>query len=279
MARIIGGIGSSHAPSIAHAYDKKLQNDPEWKPLFDGYAPAKDWLAAAKPDVIVIFYNDHLNSFFLNAYPTFAIGVAESHALADEGWGLRDFPPFAGAPELAWHITRSLVEQEFDIAICQELEIDHGILSPLPMLTDRFWPAPIIPIPVNVIQHPLPTARRCYKLGQAVRRAIESFPEDQRVLIMGTGGLSHQLNGRRFGFINPDWDNEFLTRLTDAPDELADISHDELMRRGGVESVEMILWLAMRGALSERVKVAHRSYYAPVLTGYGLLVLEDQVGD
>lgn len=275
MARIIGGIGSSHAPSIAHAYDKGWHTDPEWKPLFDGYAPAKQWLAQMQPDVMVIFYNDHLNRFFFDAYPTFAIGVGAKHALADEGWGLRNFPAFDGAPELAWHVTKSLVEQEFDITVCQEIEIDHGILSPLPMLTDTHWPAPIIPIPVNVIQHPLPSARRCYKLGQALRRAVESFPQDLKVMVLGTGGLSHQLNGKRFGFINPEWDHEFMTRLVEDPVGLTDLGHDELMRRGGVESVEMIIWLAMRGALSAQVRRAHQAYYAPSLTGYGLLALED----
>ncbi len=279
MAKIIGGIGSSHAPSIAHAYDRKLHNDPEWKPLFDGYVPAKHWLAEAKPDVIVVFYNDHVNRFFFDCYPTFAIGVGEDHPLADEGWGLRDFPPFKGAPDLAWHLTKSLIDQEFDLTICQEMEIDHGILSPLPLLTDTHWPAPIIPIPVNVIQHPLPTARRCYRLGQALRRAVESYAEPLRVVVMGTGGLSHQLNGRRFGFINPEWDDEFMRRLTDAAEGLTELSHEELMRRGGVESVEMIIWLAMRGALSKQVRLAHKNYYTPSLTGYGLLVLEDSGED
>ena len=275
MARIIGGIGSSHAPSLAHAWDHNKQDDPEWKPLFDGYRPARSWLDDARPDAMVIFYNDHLNSFFFNAYPTFAIGVGESLPLADEGWGRRDFPDFKGHPELALHMVQSLTEDEFDLTVCQELEIDHGVLSPLPFLTSTFWPAPIVPIPINVIQHPVPTARRCYKLGQAVRRAIESFPQDLRVVVMGTGGLSHQLNGQRFGFLNPDWDNAFLDLLSADPQQLAALKTSDYMRRGGVESVEMIIWLAMRGAMSDKVRQVHRNYLAPMLTGYGLLVLED----
>jgi len=275
MARIIGGIGCSHAPSIAHAFDRDLQGDPEWQPLFEAFAPARPWLAAARPDVIVAFYNDHMNRFFLDCYPTFAIGVGAEHPLADEGWGLRDFPPFAGAPDLARHLTRSLVAQEFDLAICQDMTIDHGVVSPLPLLTDARWPAPLIPIPINVIQHPLPSARRCFNLGRAVRNAVGSFERDLRVMVLGTGGLSHQLSGRRFGFIAPDWDNEFMTRLVDDPASLTALDHDEYMRRGGVESVEMIIWLAMRGALADRVRAVHRAYYAPQLTGYGVLVLED----
>jgi hypothetical protein len=279
MARIVGGIGSSHAPSMAHAYDHQWSDKPEWKPLFEGSVPARQWLLEiAKPDVMVIFYNDHLNRFFFDAYPTFAIGVAESLPLADEGWGRRPLPDFKGHPELAWHITRSLIADEFDLTVCQEMEIDHGILSPLPFLTEperRGWPCPIIPFAINVIQHPLPTARRCWKLGQAVRKAVQGYKGDLRVLVVSTGGMSHQLNGKRFGFLNPKWDNEFLDLLEAQPETLAGLTAEAYMERGGCEAVELIIWLAMRGALSPRVKRIHRNYYAPMLTGYGLLALEE----
>ena len=280
MAKIIGGIGSSHAPSMAHAWDHKWADKPEWKPLFEGSEPARRWLLdTCRPDVMVVFYNDHLNRFFFDAYPTFAIGVGADLPLADEGWGKRPLPDFKGHPDLAWHITRSLMADEFDLTVCQEMEIDHGILSPLPFLTEperRGWPCPIIPFAINVIQHPVPTAKRCWKLGRSLRKAIHSYPKDLRVLVMGTGGMSHQLNGKRFGFLNPEWDNEFLDLLASAPDELIKLTAEDYMRRGGVESVELIIWLAMRGALSDRVRVAHRNYYAPMLTGYGLLALEEE---
>lgn len=276
MGRIIGGIGSSHAPSIAHAYDHKKQKDPLWAPLFDGYAPAKSWLAAQKPDLMIVLYNDHMNRFFFDAYPTFALGVGDVHRLADEGWGKRDFPDIPGDSEFGWHLARSLVADEFDPTICQEILIDHGILSILPLLWDAPWPAPIIPLAVNVIQHPLPTARRLYKLGQALRRAVASYPKDIRVVVMGTGGLSHQLHGERFGFMNPDWDNRFLDLIESDPEALAAVSHDEYMERGGAESVEMIMWLGMRAALGPKVRRIHRNYHAPLITGYGLLVLEGQ---
>jgi protocatechuate 4,5-dioxygenase, beta chain len=274
MARIIGGIGSSHAPSIAHAYDHKKQDDPLWAPLFAGYAPAKQWLAAQKPDLMIVLYNDHMNRFFFDAYPTFALGVGERHELADEGWGKRDFPALPGDAAFAWHVAERLVEDEFDPTICQEMLIDHGILSVLPMLCDVPWPAAIVPLAVNVIQHPLPTARRLWKLGQALRRAVESYPGDARVVVMGTGGLSHQLSGARFGFVNPAWDNEFLDLIERDPEALAALSHRDYMTRGGAEAVEMIMWLAMRSALGGTVRRIHRNYYAPLITGYGLIVLE-----
>lgn len=274
MARIVGGIGSSHAPSIAQAWDKGQQADVLWAPLFDGYKPVKRWLAELRPDLMIAVYNDHLNRFFFDAYPTFALGAADTFPQADEGWGKRDLPDLPGDSRFGWHLARSLVEDEFDPTICQEMAVDHGILSVLPMLTDARWAAPVIPIAVNVIQHPLPTARRLWRLGAALRRAVENFPEDRRVVVLSTGGLSHQLHGERFGMVSPEWDNRFLDLLESDPEQLVALSHHDYMERGGAESVEMILWLAMRAALGPRVRRVHRNYHAPLITGYGLLALE-----
>ena len=274
MARIVGGIGCSHAPSIAHSFDRGLQKDPMWAPLYDGYAPAKAWLDKLRPDLIVAVYNDHMNRFFFDAYPTFALGVSDSHPQADEGWGKRDLPDLPGHAKFSWHFAQSLIEDEFDPTICQEMTVDHGILSVLPLLTDNRWPAPLVPLAANVIQHPIPTPRRFFRLGQAIRHAVESYPEDLRVLVVATGGMSHQLHGERFGFINPDWDNEFMDRLETDPQSLVALRHHDYMERGGAESVEMIMWLAMRGALGDKVRRVHRHYYAPMMTGYGLIVFE-----
>lgn len=274
MARIVGGIGVSHAPSIAHSFDKGLQKDPLWAPLYDGFEPAKAWLDQLKPDLMVVVYNDHMNHFFFDAYPTFALGVGQTHPQADEGWGKRDLPDLPGDAEFSWHLAQSLIEDEFDPTICQEMTVDHGILSILPLLTDNRWPAPLVPLAANVIQHPLPTPRRLFRLGQAIRNAIESYPQDLRVLVISTGGMSHQLHGPRFGFMNPDWDNEFLDLLESDPDVLVRLKHHDYMERGGAESVEMIMWLAMRGALGPKVRRIHRHYYAPMLTGYGLVIFE-----
>ena len=276
MGRIIGGIGSSHAPSIGTARDKGLQDDPLWAPLFDGYKPARAWLDQVRPDLFLIVYNDHMNRFFFDAYPTVALCVGDVHAQADEGWGKRALPDLPGHPDFAWHLARSLVEDEFDPTICQDMAVDHGVLSFLPLLTDTHWPVPVVPLAVNVIQHPLPTARRLFKLGAALRHAVETYPGDLRVVVMGTGGLSHQLHGGNFGRVNPEWDNRFMDLLETNPAELAALPHRDWMERGGTEGIEMILWLAMRGALAPEVRRLHRNYCAPLLTGYGLLALADQ---
>lgn len=273
MARIIGGIGSSHAPSIGAAWDKGQQREPVWAPLFDGYVPARAWLDREKPDLFVIVYNDHMNRFFFDAYPTLALGVAPVHPQADEGWGKRPLPDVPGDPDFAWHLARSLVEDEFDPTICQDMSVDHGVLSFLPLLTDSDWKVPVVPIAVNVIQHPIPTARRVFRLGAALRRAVETYPQERRVVVMGTGGLSHQLHGQRFGAVNPSWDNQFMDLLESDPESLAALPHQEWMERGGTEGIEMILWLAMRASLGKTVCRVHRNYCVPLLTGYGLLAL------
>jgi protocatechuate 4,5-dioxygenase beta chain len=204
--------------------------------------------------------------------------VAELYPQADEGWGTRDFPDLPGHSGVGWHLANSLVEDEFDPTICQEMSVDHGIFSVLPLLADSPWPAPIVPIAANVILHPMPTPRRFFRLGAAIRRAIQTYPADLRVLIMATGGMSHQLHGARFGFINPQWDNEFLDKLESDPQSLTRLTHRDYMERGGAESVEVIMWLAMRAAMGETVRRVHRYYYAPMLTGYGLIVFEGTDG-
>ena len=274
MARLIGGIGCSHAPSIAHSYDRGQQRDEMWAPLYTGFEPAKNWLSRVKPDLMIVLYNDHMNRFFFDAYPSFALGVADTYPQADEGWGRRDLPDLPGHRGFAWHLAQSLVEDEFDPTLCQEMAVDHGIFSILPLLADPPWPAPIVPIAANVILHPIPTPRRFFRLGEAIRRAVESYPAPSRVLVMATGGMSHQLHGPRFGFVNPQWDNEFLDRLESDPQSLISLTHTDYMERGGAESVEIVMWLSMRAAMGERVRRVYRHYYAPMLTGYGLVVFE-----
>ncbi|WP_207481959.1 gallate dioxygenase [Arenibaculum pallidiluteum] len=278
MARVVGGIGTSHVPTIGVAYDRGKQDDPAWKPLFDGYRPVARWLAEKKPDVLVFFYNDHATSFFFDFYPTFAIGVSPSFAIADEGAGPRNLPPLKGHSELAIHITESLVNDEFDMTVFQDRPLDHGCNSPLSLMWphDPDWPGAIVPIAINVLQFPLPTARRCFKLGQAVRRAVDSFPDDISVAFVGTGGLSHQVHGERTGFNDTDWDMRFLELIEKDPAQLCEMRHADYIRRGGAEGLEEIMWLAMRGALAPKITKVHQNYYLPFTTAMTVAVFEEQ---
>jgi protocatechuate 4,5-dioxygenase beta chain len=277
MARIVGGIGSSHVPSIGKAYDMGQQDEPDWKPLFDAYIPVRNWLAEIRPDVAIVVYNDHGAGMFFDKYPTFAVGAADTYGIGDEGWGRRPLPPLRGDADLSWHICEQLVYDEFDITVCQELEVEHGFLVPMHMCFphDPDWPVAVVPVAVNVIQHPIPTALRCWKLGRAIRRAVESYEKDLKVVIFGTGGLSHQLNGKRSGHINPAWDQAFLDKVESDPLALTKMTHQEIMENAGAEAVEVIMWLTMRGALSDSFRRVHRNYYAPMATGMGLLALEE----
>jgi hypothetical protein len=276
MASIIGGIGTSHVPTIGMAVDKGKRADPDWAPLFDGYRRVAEWLAEKKPDVLFVCFNDHATTFFFDRYPTFALGVSDEYAIADEGMGVRAIPRLKGHGALARHIARSLVADEFDLTIFQDLPLDHGLHSPLTMLwpTEPDWPGKVIPLVVNVLQHPLPTPRRCFKLGQHLRTAILSYPEDLRVAIVGTGGLSHQMIGERAGFNNEQWDKDFLDLIERDPERLASMSLEDYMRLGGNEGAEVIMWLIMRGALGSTVKKTHQSYYLPMTTAMAVALFE-----
>ena len=277
-SRIVGGIGTSHVPSVGPVVDRKRESDPAWKPLFDAYGPVREWLAKLEPDVAIVVYNDHVADFSFDKYPTFALGAAERYAIADEGFGTRPLPEVPGDVELSDHLCESLIADEFDLTVCQEMGLEHGFLVPMNLCfphTPSGWPVRSVPLQVNVVQHPLPTALRCLKLGKALRKAVGSYPGDLKVVVLGTGGMSHQLQGRRFGFMNERFDQWFLDQLESNPEGLAQISHRRIMEEAGAEAVELIMWLTMRGALSSNAKRMHRHYYAPMTTGMGLITFQD----
>jgi len=278
VARIIGGVTTSHIPAIANAMTQGLEQEPYWKRFFDGYEPVKEWLTKVDPDVAIVVYNDHGLNFFLNQIPTFAIGCADRYENADEGWGLKTLASFDGDAELSWHIAESLVNQNFDMTMCQEVLVDHGFITPMALMWRHFpkWPVKAIPLVVNTVQHPLPTAKRCYQLGQALGKAIESYPEDLKVVIFGTGGMSHQLQGERAGIINVDFDLLCIEKFIDDPEWLTHLSNDEIMQQAGTEGIETIMWLVMRGALQPKAKLIHKHYHVPISnTGAGVVVLEN----
>src|SRR5947207_5720556 len=277
-SRIIAGLGLSHVPSVGVAYDRGKMQTSAWKPLADAYVPVREWLARLKPDVAIVVYNDHGADFMFDKYPSFAIGAADRYGIADDGFGTRPLPEVRGESHFSIHLCESLVANEFDLTVCQELAVEHGFLVPMnlcfPHGKDR-WPVRAIPLQVNVIQHPLPTARRCHRLGQALRAAVQTFPGDTKVVVLGTGGMSHQLQGKRFGYMNEKFDQWFLDELERDPAGLAEITHQRIMEEAGAEAVELIMWLTMRGALAPRAKRLHRHYYAPMTTGMGLITFED----
>lgn len=278
MAELIWGLGTSHVPSIGAAMDGGKTQDPYWKPLFDGYQPAREWMAEHVPDVAVIIYNDHANAFDLDIVPTFAIGTDEFYPVADEGFGRRPVPDVVGAPDLSLHLVEKLVDEGFDLTVCQRMEVDHGLTVPLSIFCPEpgdAWPCAVVPLVVNVIQYPQPTAARCYALGKALGSAIASFDREQTVAVFGTGGMSHQLAGERAGFINSKFDRMFLDAIESDPDSLARLSREEYVREAGSEGIELIMWLIMRGALNERIRLVHSTYHVPVSNTAAALALFD----
>jgi protocatechuate 4,5-dioxygenase, beta chain len=280
MATIVGSICTSHVPAIGRAIAQNLQQEAYWKPFFDGFPPVREWLNKIKPDVAVVFYNDHGLNFFLNNVPTFAVGAAPEYRNEDEGWGIPALGSFPGDPELSWHIINSLVADEFDISTCQEMLVDHAFSLPMKLLwegKDHDWPVKTVPIAINTVQHPMPSAKRCLALGRAVGKAIESFPKDLKVVVIGTGGLSHQLDGQRAGFINKEFDKLCLDNLIDNPDALTKYNAVELVELAGTQGVEVVMWIAARGALLGDVREVHRNYHIPISnTAAGLQLLENK---
>jgi protocatechuate 4,5-dioxygenase beta chain len=287
MARITASVYTSHVPAIGAALDQGRTGEPYWQKVFAGYEASKAWMSQQRPDVIFLVFNDHATAFSLEMIPTFAIGTAASYAPADEGWGPRPVPVVQGHPELAAHIAHSVIQDDFDLTIVNRMDVDHGLTVPLSLMCGEqhpvtgAWPCPVIPFAVNVVQYPVPSGRRCFALGQAIRRAVESFDAPLNVQIWGTGGMSHQLQGPRAGLINREWDNRFLDRLIAEPAALAEVPHVEYVREAGSEGIELVMWLIARGAMADVAggpppKVAHRFYHVPASnTAVGHLILEN----
>lgn len=279
MAEIGWGLATSHVPPIGLAMDHGLTRRPYWKPLFDGYAPARKWMAKHPPDVAVIVYNDHANSLGPDMTPAFALGVADRYEIADEGYGPRPVPPVAGAPDLSEHIAGELIDDGFDLTTLSRLDVDHGLTVPLSVYCPdpgEAWPCAVVPLLVNVIQYPQPTAARCYALGRALGKAIRSFPDNRKIAVFGTGGMSHQLAGARAGLINPEFDRMFLDAIEHDPRRLAKLSREELIEAAGTEGIELIMWLVMRGALSDNLIRIHETYHVPASnTAAGLALFQD----
>jgi protocatechuate 4,5-dioxygenase beta chain len=265
MARITAGVTTSHVPAVGAAIDNKKATEPYWQPVFAGYDWTKAWEKGEKPDVIILVYNDHASAFDMNVIPTFAIGCADEFPIADEGWGPRPVPVVKGHADLAWHIAQSAILDEFDMTIINQMEVDHGLTVPLSLMFGEpdEWPVKVVPIAVNVVTYPPPTGNRCWLLGEAIARAVESFPEDLNVQVWGTGGMSHQLQGPRAGLINKPWDTAFMNDLTQNPERLRAMPHIEYLREAGSEGIELVMWLIMRGALGPKVKELHRHYHVP----------------
>jgi protocatechuate 4,5-dioxygenase beta chain len=279
MAKISAGVATSHVPAIGAAIDNGITETDYWKPLFEGYDFAKKWIAEKKPDVVLLVYNDHASAFDLNFVPTFAIATGEEFTPADEGWGPRPVPNVKGHPKLASHIAQSVIQDDFDLTVVNTLDVDHGLTVPLSLMFGQpeNWPCKVIPIAVNVVLFPPPSGSRCYALGKAIAKAVESFDEDLNIQIWGTGGMSHQLQGPRAGLINKEFDNNFLDRIVDDAEELSKMTHIDYVREAGSEGIELVMWLIMRGALNDNVDLKKRFYHVPASnTAVGHLVLENK---
>ncbi|MFK8018158.1 MAG: class III extradiol dioxygenase subunit beta [Pseudomonadales bacterium] len=278
MAKITAGVATSHVPAIGAAIDLGKTEEDYWKPVFAGYEASKQWIKDNPPDVVILVFNDHATAFSMDFVPTFAIGCGEHYKPADEGWGPRPVADVNGHPELAAHISQSVIQDDFDLTIVNKMDVDHGLTVPLSLMFGQpeAWPCKVIPFAVNVVLYPPPSGQRCFDIGKAIRRAVDSFDEDLNVQIWGTGGMSHQLQGPRAGLINSEFDADFLDRIVESPESLAAMPHIDYVREAGSEGIELVMWLIMRGALNPKVELKHRFYHVPASnTAVGHLVLDN----
>lgn len=279
MARIFGGIGTSHIPAIGRAMDQGIEDTPYWKDFFAGYLPVREWLEEVEPDILIHFYNDHGLEMFLDKKPTFAVGTAPEYRNADEGWGIKPIAPIKGETDLSWHIVNELIENDFDPTVCQEIKVDHGLTVPLSLLfpNNRYQGIQVIPVCINCERHPMPKPSRCYALGQAIGRAVESYDGDGKIVVLGTGGLSHQLDGERAGMLNTEFDEMCLDKLVSDPEDLLQYTIEDLVEIAGAQGVELNMWLGMRGCLLGHVRELHRNLVAPISnTAAGLQLLVNE---
>jgi gallate dioxygenase len=254
MAQIVAGFGVPHTP-VFPFFVKRDGPDCETAKLF---AAQRDELAAARPDVIVMFDTDHLNTFFLDNLPIFAVGVDRTFTGPNDE--PREMPIYTipSAPDLAAHIRKAGIEAGFDAALTQCFSVDHSITVPLHFLTPDMH-VPVIPIFISGHVPPLPKAERCYALGQAVARAIESWPGSQRVAIMGSGSFSLEVGGPRMapgrtdGVPDPDWCTRVIKLLEDQKIDtlMAEATSHQMFKAGNVGG-ELLNWIAMMGAIGNR---------------------------
>jgi len=285
-ARLTSALHTSHVPAIGAAMDLGKTEEPYWKKVFDGYEWTRKWAKENTPDVVILVYNDHATAFDSSLIPTFALGTGAEYPVADEGYGPRPVPDVHGYPELAAHIAQSVIQDDFDLTLVNEMVVDHGLTVPLSLVYGQVeeWPVKVIPLAVNVVQYPVPSGRRCYELGKAIRRALDKWDgEELNVQIWGTGGMSHQLQGPRAGLINQEWDNAFLDMLIEDPLGLTEWSHMEYVDEAGSEGIELVMWLIARGAMDDQFgggapEVDHRFYHVPASnTAVGHLVYTNPV--
>lgn len=250
MAEIVGAFGLPHNP---HFPSWSAAGHPLGPEIDRYYGEVAEALRAAEPEAILFVTSDHYNLFF-EALPIFMLGVQESAS------GPSDYPEIPrrelpGHPELARHLQASLVGEEFDVGALQELEYDHTVIAPLQFV----WPGepiPVVPLFVSVFLRPIPSARRCFALGGAIRRALASAPGPERVAIVASGSFSVEIGGPRLfpdahvGVPAPQWTDRVVELLEAGDfDRLVAEATDEQLKEAGNAAGEILDWITMLGAI------------------------------
>ena len=268
MARIVAIQAASHTPVMLN-FPEAISA--EWRTeIFGAFKELGAEMAAARPQAIVVLSDDHVHNFFLNNMPALCIGAAEQYVAPVEHWLKAEKRVLQGDANLGAYLLTDAMANGFDPSLSMELTLDHGVLTPLE-LAGVARDVPIVPILINCVQPPLPTMRRCYDFGCWLGNALRAYPGLERIAILATGGISHDLATPRMGMVNESFDRELLALLErGASDEAVAYAAAHVHEAGnGAEEVRM--WLAAMGAANGQR--FHTRYYRAVTgwyTGIGL---------
>jgi len=267
MAEVVGVYATSHTPVMLN-FPNAIP-DADRKEIFDAFTTVGDELRALRPDAVVIISDDHVHNFFLNNLPAFCIGATDFYPTPVEHWLKAEKRVLAGHGSLGAYLVTMALQEGFDPAFSMDLTLDHGVLTPLE-LAGIAGEVAVVPILVNCVQPPLPTMSRALQWGRFLAKALRSFPEDLRIAVLATGGLSHDISTPRMGMVNEDFDRKFLALLAGGDDAaLVDYAAGHVDEAGnGAEEVRT--WLIAHGAARG---VFEQIYYKPMpdwYTGIGL---------
>jgi aromatic ring-opening dioxygenase catalytic subunit (LigB family) len=258
MGQIVAGFGMPHNPGAPALV---LRDGPQCETACY-YAEVAKRIAAVAPDVLMIFTNDHFNTFFLDNFPTFAIGVAQATAGPNDQTPMPRYKVAVPGP-LAAHVHKSALARGFDVALVQDFEVDHAVMVPLHFLTPDMR-IPVLPIFINCLAPPLPTAQRCFAFGEAVRAAIAEWPQPLRVAVIGSGSFSLEIGGpkipvgpRAAGTPDPQWSQHVQDLLAEVRIDalLAEATKARMLRAGNIGG-ELLNWIALLGVIGARKPVS-----------------------
>ena len=270
MSRICLALGGPHVVDLT--INPEILDEDRRKNIFGSLDTMRRRFEEESPDIIIVLSSDHLNNFFLDNIPSFAIGVADSYQLVQSRARL-DPMRINGSRTFSMQLVNSMISKGFDITFCAEMELDHAFYVPLNFI-DPDFKTPVIPIHINSMVAPYVPSERCYAFGVALAKAIAEQDQDIKVAILAAGGLSHSFGTGRMREVADEYDRSFLKSIEEGrlKDELA-IYSTASMEKAGNGTLENLEWIALIGSVEGgRAEMMNYFRVPEWLTGLGFMV-------